>query len=126
MRCLAIDHVLLAMAPDRRDDVRRFYCDVLGFTESVTPANVTADGGLWLEQGDVRLHLGVEPGFRASAKAHPALVVDDLAEVLRRLDTAGHAAVIPSGLTPPQRCHATDPSGNRLEFMQAVSGGPAS
>ena len=126
MRCLGIDHVLLAMAPDRRDDVRRFYCDVLGFTESATPANVTADGGLWLEQGAVRLHLGVEPGFRASVKAHPAVVVDDLGELLHRLETAGHAAVIPPGLTPPQRCHAIDPCGNRLEFIQAANGGAAS
>ena len=126
MRCLGIDHVLLAMVPDRRDDVRRFYCDVLGFTESATPPKVTADGGLWLEQGAVRLHLGVEPGFRASAKAHPALVVDDLTELLNRLASAGHTAVIPPATTPPHRCHATDPSGNRLEFIQAANGGPAS
>ncbi|MFD2223156.1 hypothetical protein ACFSM9_05265, partial [Microvirga arabica] len=47
-------------------------------------------GGLWLESGEVRIHLGVEADFRPARKAHPAIAVADLDALARLLSGAGH------------------------------------
>lgn len=68
---LRLDHVQLAIPPGREADARRFYCDLLGMQEIPKPPKLAARGGLWLESGDVVIHLGVEADFRAARKAHP-------------------------------------------------------
>jgi catechol 2,3-dioxygenase-like lactoylglutathione lyase family enzyme len=63
----------------------------------------------------------VDPDFRPARKAHPGLVVDDLAELTARLRDAG---VVVRDDEPPgdvHRVHVDDPFGNRIELAEAVS-----
>ncbi|WP_335645588.1 hypothetical protein [Microvirga ossetica] len=62
-----------------------FYIDLLGMTEMPKPQALAGRGGLWLESGGVRIHLGVEEDFRPARKAHPALVIEDLERLSRML-----------------------------------------
>src|ERR1043165_875600 len=89
MKVVAIDHVQLAYPPGGDADARRFYGEVLGFTEVPKPEDMRARGGMWFQAGPVQIHLGVEPDMRPSVKAHPALVVTELAAWQARLTTAG-------------------------------------
>ena len=67
------------------------------------------------------LHVGVEEPFTPARKAHPGLVVDDLAALERRLAAAGIACRARRRRSPaPSRCHVADPFGNRLELRQAA------
>lgn len=120
MAILALDHVQLAMPAGREEEARRFYSDLLGFTEQAKPANLAARGGCWFTRGPIKLHLGVEQDFRPARKAHPAFVVDDLATLRKTLETAGCHVVEDEPLEGYQRFYVNDPFGNRIELMQPL------
>ncbi len=118
MAFLGLDHVQVAMPPGREDDARAFYVTVLGLEELPKPAALASRGGCWVRVGGQELHLGVEEAFQPARKAHPGLVVDDLAELRRRLAAAG-VEVVADGLLPGvERIYFEDPFGNRLEARQ--------
>ena len=120
MAILAIDHILLAMPPGREAEARAFYVGVLGLDESHKPASLQARGGCWFERGTVKVHLGVEAGFRAARKAHPAFLVDDLAALAARLAKAGCVIATDEPITGYNRLFVDDPFGNRIELLQTV------
>ncbi|HEU4734782.1 MAG TPA: VOC family protein [Kofleriaceae bacterium] len=119
MKVVAIDHVQLAIPPGGEPEARRFYGEVLGFTEVPKPEAMRARGGLWFQAGPVQIHLGVEADMRPSVKAHPALVVTDLASWLARLAAADCRWQEADEVPGTRRGHTWDPFGNRIELIEA-------
>ena len=117
-RVCAIDHVQLAMPPGREDDARAFYAGILGLSELPKPAELAGRGGAWFGGGAVILHLGVEAGFQPAKKAHPGLLVEGLAELVQRLETAGYPIQRDVPLAGCQRVHTADAFGNRIELIE--------
>jgi catechol 2,3-dioxygenase-like lactoylglutathione lyase family enzyme len=117
---VGLDHVQLAMPAGEEEQARAFYSGVLGLTERPKPADLAARGGCWFAAPGVELHLGVEEPFRPAAKAHPALLVDDLAAMRARLAEHGIACTPGSPLEGYCRDDASDPFGNRIELMQRL------
>ncbi|MBO1336538.1 VOC family protein [Streptomyces sp. VRA16 Mangrove soil] len=122
----ALDHVQLAAPEGSEDLLRSFYADVLGMTEIPKPPVLAARGGCWFATGDgaVQLHLGIEADFRAARKAHPGLRVTGIEAYARRLQERGTDVVWDDDLPGHRRFYATDPVGNRLEFLEPT--GPSS
>jgi catechol 2,3-dioxygenase-like lactoylglutathione lyase family enzyme len=118
MQILGIDHVQLAMPAGEEDKARAFYVGVLGIPEVQKPAALAERGGAWFQQGQVKIHLGVEGDFRPARKAHPALLVQDLGALVRRLGEAGVQVVDDELLPGYARVYVSDPFGNRLELME--------
>lgn len=118
MPIVDLDHVQLAMPPGREDDARAFYGALLGLTEIPKPANLARRGGVWFRVGSRQLHLGVEADFREARKAHPAFRVDDLSALRLALERAGIPPIDDEPLAGYDRFYASDPFGNRLEFLQ--------
>lgn len=118
MRVVRIDHVQLAMPAGREPEARTFYGGLLGLREAEKPPVLAQRGGVWFEGGSARLHLGVEADFRPATKAHPALLVVGLAELLERCRTAGVAVETDDLLPGYKRAYVRDPFGNRLELLQ--------
>ena len=52
-------------------------------------------------------------------RAHPGLVVTDLAELASRLAAAGIETTYDESIPGTKRFYVADPFGNRLEFRQA-------
>lgn len=104
------------MPPGGESQARAFYRDLLGIPEVEKPAALAARGGCWFERGDLRLHLGVEADFRAARKAHPALLVRGLGELIARLRAAGYACREDDS-KQPRRTFTEDPFGNRIELL---------
>lgn len=121
---VALDHVQLAMPAGGEPDARQFYGGLLGLAEMAKPEPLAARGGVWFEQGAVRLHFGVEQDFRPARKAHPAFRVADLDALRRRLEAAGVAIVDDEALPGERRFYAADPFGNRLEFLAEIGSRP--
>ncbi len=119
MQIKAIEHVQLAMPEGQEDKARLFYCEYLGMTEVRKPPELARRGGAWFEVGNVKIHLGVEPDFRAARKAHPAFLVSNIADFASRLEDAGCDVTIDSDLPGFKRFYISDPFGNRLEFVEA-------
>ena len=120
MTVLGLEHVQLAMPSGREGDARAFYAGLLGLAEVAKPIRLAKRGGCWFERGAVKVHLGVEESFAPARKAHPAFLVDDLAEIGGRLEQAGFPLRIDEPLEGFERCYVDDPFGNRIELMQRI------
>ena len=96
----------------------RFYAGLLGLQRVAKPPELEARGGAWFRGAGVEVHLGVEEEFRPAGKAHPAFLVDGLDELRERLAGAGIDAVEDTHLHGHRRFYASDPFGNRLEFVE--------
>ena len=94
MRITAIDHVQLAMPAGGESDARAFYQGVLGIPEVSKPS-----------------HLG-------SRKAHPALLVEDLATLKIAVEAAGFTLRNDQPLEGYDRVYVDDPFGNRIELLE--------
>jgi len=116
-----LHHVQLAMPGGEEEAARGFYVGVIGMTEIAKPAALAPRGGAWFSDGGVELHLGVEHEFRPARKAHPGVLVDDLDDLVARLDAAGQSVTWDADFPGFRRIYTNDPFGNRLEFLQPVA-----
>ncbi len=117
---IGIDHVQLAMPEGSECQARGFYCDVLGLSEVPKPAELAKRGGCWFVGGSAHIHLGIEADFSPARKAHPALLVDDLAGMVAHLAEAGSQFTPGKSLDGYERGDIADPFGNRIELMQRL------
>ena len=69
--------------------------------------------------GPVNLHLGIEPDFHPAKRAHPALVVDDLDDIVAACERAALATKPDTSFNHFRRVHVFDPFGNRLELLES-------
>jgi len=113
-----IDHILIAMPAGREDDARAFYHGILGLTEKVKPPQVAARGGCWFETGVLQVHLGVDKNFIPARKAHPAFIVDDLADIVANAKQRGYNVTEDVPMAGYDRRHIDDPFGNRIELIE--------
>ena len=118
MAVTGIDHVQLAMPPGQEELARRFYEGLLGLPWVPKPDHLARRGGCWFGRGAARIHLGVEQDFRPARKAHPALLVDGLADLAARLTAAGAEVRRDEPLDGYDRIYTEDPFGNRIELME--------
>ena len=116
-----IHHVMTAIPPGSEEFARSFYVGLLGFCEVPKPSGLVSRGGVWLSTGSIDLHLGVDPDFLPSRKAHIALLVKDL-DMLRERLLSVEIDLGPVEFELPgfRRCYVADPFGNRLELMQSL------
>ncbi len=120
---MRLHHVQVAIPAGGEELARRFYVEGLGLAEVEKPEPLRARGGLWVRSpGGAELHLGVEEPFRAARKAHPALLLDDVASLdaaADRLAGLGFDVDHSERETFPGhlRCHAFDGHGNRVELL---------
>lgn len=117
---LRLNHVDIIIPRGAEPAAREFYCDFLGFKEIEKPAELQKNGGIWLQLGDVQIHLGIQDGYDpAKTKAHLAYEVSDLEALKTALAKRGvrwnDNAQIPGFV----RGDIRDPFGNRIEFLQA-------
>ena len=120
---VGLDHVQLAMPEGGEPQARAFYAGVLGLREVTKPAELAGRGGCWFIGTGVALHLGVDPAFVPATKAHPALVVMDLAGARAALARAGVQVTEDAGGPRVARCYAHDPFGNRIELVDISDAG---
>lgn len=119
MTLYAIDHIQLAMPEGGEELARAFYEGILDLCEVPKPAGLAGRGGAWFVRGALKIHLGVEAGFRPARKAHPAFLVEDLDALLEKARAAGYE--LDTGQPPLEgyrRAHVFDPFGNRIELME--------
>lgn len=129
---MRLHHVQVACPAGGEDDARRFYGTGLGMTEVAKPASLAPRGGCWFRSYDdagavtAEIHVGVEDPFRPARKAHPALLLDTVADLEaagERLAGAGFEVDWSQRhhLDGYQRCHAFDGAGNRVEVLAVVT-----
>ena len=121
MKLERIDHVQLAMPAGKEGEARKFYSGLLGIPEVPKPQILAARGGVWFENNNIRVHLGVDPNFIPAKKAHLAFQVSDLRALIKCLRNAEVEMVEDDLLSGYSRVYVEDPFGNRLELMEPHS-----
>ncbi|WP_010147113.1 VOC family protein [Serinicoccus profundi] len=126
-----LHHVQIAIPTGGEDEARRFYGAGLGLTEVEKPAELAGRGGCWfrdLSTGatTLEIHLGVEDPFTPARKAHPGIVVEDVATLealAARVAEAGFEVswAERTSFTGFERFHCRDGFGNRVEVMTPVA-----
>ena len=120
---VGIDHVNLLIPAGAEDDARAFYGGILGLEEVAKPAPLATTGGCWFVGPGFSLHLSGDARFVPAARAHVALLVDDLPALRARLDAGGVRIVEDDRPIGIARFYAFDPFGNRLELLDARDAG---
>ena len=118
MAILSIEHIQIAIPLGSEDRARAFYGGILGFVEVEKPAIMAKRNSIWFRAGSVSLHLGLEPDFHPAKRAHPALVVDGMDQVLTACQSADITVKPDVSFNGFRRVHIFDPFGNRLELME--------
>ncbi len=119
MAVVGLDHIQLAIPAGGEGRARAFYAGLLGMTEVPKPATLSPSG-CWFAGGSAMLHIGVDPDFRAAARAHPAFLVDDLASLRSRLEADGYPIREDKPVEGYARFFTQDPFGNRIELMERI------
>lgn len=117
VRVIKIDHVQLAMPRGGEEKAREFYSGLLNIHEVPKPPELAARGGCWFEDGDLKVHLGAEENFRPALKAHPALLVENLENLITKL-TADGVDVETKDVEGQTHAYIHDPFGNRIELLE--------
>lgn len=118
MQIEGIHHVQLAMPAGHEDAARDFYSGIFGIPEVPKPPDLAKRGGVWFENGEVKIHLGVDPDFKPARKAHPALLVHDLGAFIRKLRERNIPVIEAEPLPGYLHVYVADPFGNRVELIQ--------
>jgi catechol 2,3-dioxygenase-like lactoylglutathione lyase family enzyme len=124
---MRLHHVQVACPPGGEDGARRFYSDGLGLVEVAKPPELAARGGAWFRayaDGAVtaEVHVGVEEPFAPARRAHPGLLLADVAELEAtgsRLEWLGFEVDWSQRHNFPgyERLHTFDAHGNRVEIL---------
>ncbi|GIE95990.1 glyoxalase [Paractinoplanes rishiriensis] len=117
-----LHHVQILIPPGGEDEARAFYRGVLGMTELPKPPVLAARGGCWFRGGGWEIHLAPVAGFTAEKKAHPGVLVPDLDLLAGTLEAAGYPVEWDPHFPGHRRLYTHDAHGNRLEFLQPITG----
>lgn len=122
MPIVGLDHAQVAapMRPGVEDAARAFYGELLGLLEIEKPDALKAKGGIWFSLGQGELHVGLEEQFQPARKAHPALLVSDLAAMRALLEGVGVQIAEAEAIPGVARFYVYDPFGNRIELIERV------
>jgi catechol 2,3-dioxygenase-like lactoylglutathione lyase family enzyme len=123
MKVYAVDHIQLAIPPEGENLAREFYGEILGLREKLKPEHLAKRGGIWFEQYDLKLHLGIDYNFYPAKKAHPGLLVEDLDEIVSRCEKSGYSFLAGEDVEGYRQVYVTDPFGNRIELLELIGQG---
>jgi catechol 2,3-dioxygenase-like lactoylglutathione lyase family enzyme len=112
------DHINICVPPERLEEARRFYADVIGLPEMYRP-DVFGAPGYWFKVADIELHIGIEPA-KAPSIRHMAFEVRNLEEAQKLLEK-NNVQVLQEAVIPGRtRFTFIDPFGNRTELLQMI------
>lgn len=112
------DHIHICVPPERLEEARKFYTEVIGLKPDHRP-EVFSNPGYWFEIADIGFHIGAEPALPRSIR-HTAFEVTDVKAAKQYLKEHGveinEEPVIPGR----ERFSFIDPFGNSMEILQYV------
>lgn len=117
-----LQHVTTPYPPGRVEELRAFYCGLLGMVEK-TPPGLLGSSYLWLEagEGERELHfMPAESELDPAGRRHFCLELEDAAalEAVRsRLGQAGCEIIEAGAIHNRPRFFVRDPFGNLVELL---------
>jgi len=116
---LGLDHMQITIPIGGEPAAIDFYSGLLGLTQLRKPEPLASRGGCWFQAGSMQIHLGTDAGFVAAKKAHPALIVSGIDDLVAALQAAGHEVRAGATVDGVTQTFTEDPFGNRIELVPA-------
>tara|TARA_R110002020_G_scaffold102250_8_gene240298 strand:- start:443 stop:802 length:360 start_codon:yes stop_codon:yes gene_type:complete len=113
-----LDHLLISIPTNTQEEARRFYTEKLGLKEIL---GNHPHGAIWLQMGDIELHIREEGIHQNNSSRHPAFIVKDLAMAKSFLLKEDIEVTFSSAIDGRDRCFFRDPWGNRFELIEYKS-----
>ncbi len=121
---LGVHHVLLGVPPDKKEEAKRYYEDVLGFVPVASPLESAGSGNLWwYECGQSELHVSLVADYQANIRPHVAISIRELPAYRERLKRHGIEPKLDYSYKGHWRIYIVDPWNNRLEFIEPIPEG---
>lgn len=118
----SIDHLNITLPKGRLDDALAFYVGLLNWTRIPKASDMEAkNGGAWLIQNGIHLHLSEEANFQTDGRSHTCFRVHDTDLAIAKAEAAGSRARRDDGPDGYRRASVWDPFGNRIEFIQSLN-----
>ena len=112
------DHIHICVPPERLEEARQFYTDIIGLEPDHRPT-VFRHPGYWFKVADIGFHIGVEPALPRSIR-HTAFEVEDIREAREHLKKHGIEVHEEEVIPGRERFFFLDPFGNRMELLQLI------
>ncbi len=113
------DHIHICVPPDRLEEARLFYINIIGLKQKERPKELDGSKGHWFSLADIELHIGIAPQSPKSGR-HTAMQVTDIAAARRHLTTNGVEIAEEPHLPGRERFAFIDPFGNKMELLQIL------
>ena len=111
------NHIQICVPPDKLEEARLFYEDVIDLTRIDRPAFTSK--GYWFAIADIQLHLSVEDATPYS-KRHTAFEITDAAAARAYLEKYNVEFLEEPEIAGRIRFSFIDPFGNRIELIQML------
>jgi catechol 2,3-dioxygenase-like lactoylglutathione lyase family enzyme len=112
------DHIHICVPPERLEEARLFYTDIIGLTPDDRPA-VFVHPGYWFRIGDIGFHIGIEAPLARTSR-HSAFEVADIKQARIHLEENGIEVHQEEVIPGRERFFFLDPFGNRMELLQII------
>lgn len=113
-----VDHIHIVVPPNKLEDAKDFYADVIGLELVERPNHLFKTAGYWFNIADVQLHIGVEPPTPVSTR-HTAFEIEDVTAALACLKDK--VEILDEPEIPGRiRFAFLDPFVNRIELLQLL------
>ncbi len=111
------DHINISVPPERLEEAKLFYTEVLGLQQIERPDKIFGSKGYWFNIGDIQLHVSCERPLPRSTR-HTAFEVTDIVAARKQLEKYGIEITEEPVLPGRDRFAFIDPFGNRMELLQ--------
>ena len=112
------DHIHICVPPERLEEARRFYTDIIGLIPDHRP-EVFHNPGYWFRIGDIGFHIGIEAPLPRTSR-HSAFEVANIKEARKHLEQNGVEIYEEEVIPGRERFFFLDPFGNRMELLQII------
>ena len=112
------DHIHICVPPERLEEARLFYTDIIGLEPTERP-DVFSSAGYWFRIADIELHVRVEESLPRSIR-HTAFEVSDVPAARKYLESHGLEIMEEPQIPGRERFAFIDPFGNRMELLQLL------
>ena len=113
------DHINISAPPERLEEARQFYTEVIGLKQIERPDKIFGSKGYWFNIGDIQLHISCEHPLPRSTR-HTAFGVTDIAAARKQLEKYGLEITEEPVLPGRDRFAFIDPFGNRMELLETI------
>jgi catechol 2,3-dioxygenase-like lactoylglutathione lyase family enzyme len=113
------NHINICVPPERLEEARQFYAEVIGLKQIPRPDHVFPTPGYWFDIGNIQFHIGIEP-VKPRSNRHIAFEVADIAAAKSHLKKQQIEVLVEDVVPGWDRFSFIDPFGNRMELLKVV------